>query len=341
MGSLTPPAVRAHGLSFRYPGGREALQEVELSVEPGEVVALLGPNGSGKTSLLRLLATDLRPSGGTLELLGTPTRGAGPPLRRRIGYAPDQPVHLDALTGAENLRLFTRLAGADPGDAHLDLAGLLRTFALDGVADTPVGSWSFGMRRKLLLAQALASRPELLLLDEPAVGLDPAGTEALGILLRDRAGAGAAVVLATNEIREAPFWAHRIVFLHKGRVLADASPVRLLQDLQGRTMIQVTVAGGPPPAAALAELGELPGVTGLRVSPGVGVEAGARDAGARATRITAETLEAGRPLPHLLQLLVEAGAQVREVRIREPGLSDLFRTLTGEELDTTPSGDVP
>jgi ABC-type multidrug transport system ATPase subunit len=144
------------------------------------------------------------------------------------------------------------------------------------------------------------------------------------------------VVLATNEIREAPFWAHRIVFLHRGRVLADAPPARLLEAFRGRTMIQVTLAGPPPPPETLAALQQVSGVIGLRVTSGVEGEDGAAF-----TRVTAETREAGRPLPLLLQLLVEAGAQVREVRIREPGLSDLFRALTGEELDSTPSGDVP
>jgi ABC-2 type transport system ATP-binding protein len=356
LGSLTDRGrvVRARGLGFRYPGGRVGLESLELEVAAGEVVALLGPNGSGKSTLLRLLATDLRPTSGTLELLGVPAEPPGPALRRRIGYAPDDPVHLPPLTGEENLRFFTRLAGADPEDPGLGLAALVQTFDLSGVSGTPVGQYSFGMRRKLLLAEALAPRPELLLLDEPTVGLDPRGIDALGALLGERARDGTAVVLATNEIREAPLWAHRILFLHQGQVLADASPKTLLARLQGRTLIRVTLEGegirgeegtrtglGMAEGEArdpleglgalggydpLEELGSLEGVETWRFHP--------EDGGSG--RIEVETRMGGRVLPSLLQHLLDAGIGVRELQVREPDLGDLFRELTGVELEDRP-----
>jgi len=326
--------VRARGLGFRYPGGRVGVESLELELAAGEVVALLGPNGSGKSTLLRLLATDLRPTAGTLEVLGVPAERPGPALRRRIGYAPDDPVHLPPLTGEENLRFFTRLADQDPEDPGLGLAALLQAFDLSEVAGIPVAEYSFGMRRKLLLAEALAPRPELLLLDEPTVGLDPRGIAALGTLLGERARGGAAVVLATNEIREAPLWAHRILFLHQGRVLADAPPETLLARLQGRTLVQVTLEGhgpleglgpveGPGP---LEGLGALEGVDTWRFHP---EEAGPG-------RIEVETRVGGRVLPSLLQHLLDAGIGVRELQVREPDLGDLFRELTGVELEDRP-----
>lgn len=344
-------AVRAHGLGLRYPGGRVGLESLELEVRPGEVLALLGPNGSGKSTLLRLLATDLRPTSGSLHLLGVPADHPGPALRRRIGYAADEPVHLDALSGHENLRLFLSLAGAKPEDPALDPAlgpaGLLEAFALGGVRETRVAEYSFGMRRKLLLAQALAPRPELLLLDEPSVGLDPQGIQVLGATLRRRAEQGAAVVLATNEVRDAPFWADRILFLHQGRVLEDAPPETLLERVRGRTLIQVDLEGDLVPHASLEGIAALDGVEGWSVHGGGGGEgvegssvdpAGSPPGGLpgnlreESQRVEVESRSGGRILPALIQHLVEAGAGIREVRVREPDLGDLFRERTGVPL---------
>lgn len=330
-------AIRARGLGFRFPGGRVGIASLDLDVAAGEVVALLGPNGSGKSTLLRLLATDLGPTTGTLELLGSPADPPGPPLRRRIGYAPDDPVHLAALTGAENLQLFTRLAERDPGDPRLGLGGLLRAFDLEDVAGLPVAQYSFGMRRKLLLAEALAPRPELLVLDEPTVGLDPRGVGALGALLEERAQDGATVVLATNEIRQAPLWAHRILFLHQGRVLADASPDVLLARLRGRTLVQVTLNGAGMSVAEGVETQDRPSA-GRGALEGLGALEGVENwrfhrEETGQGRIEVETGMGGRVLPSLLQYLVDAGVEVRELRVREPDLGDLFRELTGVELE--------
>lgn len=343
MGPLTARevAIRARGLGFCFPGGRVGIAPLDLDVAAGEVVALLGPNGSGKSTLLRLLATDLGPTAGTLELLGSPADRPGPALRRRIGYAPDDPVHLPPLTGAENLRLFTRLAERDPRDPRLGLVALLQAFDLKEVAGIPVAQYSFGMRRKLLLAEALAPRPELLLLDEPTVGLDPRGVGALGALLQERAHEGATVILATNEIREAPLWAHRILFLHQGRVLADAPPETLLARLRGRTLVHVTLDGAGVPVAEGGEAGgeaERRPLAGWSVLEGLtaleGVESWRfhpEEAGPG--RIEVETGMGARVLPSLLQYLVDAGVGVRELRVREPDLGDLFRELTGVELE--------
>jgi ABC-2 type transport system ATP-binding protein len=336
--------VQARGLGFRYPGGRVGVESLELEVAAGEVVALLGPNGSGKSTLLRLLATDLRATSGTLELLGVPAERAGPALRRRIGYAPDDPVHVPPLTGEENLRFFTRLAGRDPEDPGLGLAGLLEAFDLWEVSGTPVAQYSFGMRRKLLLTEALAPRPELLLLDEPTVGLDPRGVDALGTLVGERAHGGTTVVLATNEIREAPLWAHRILFLHQGRVLADAPPETLLARLEGRTLVRVTLEGERIPRGRLEGTGASEGLgdlEGIGALEGLGSLEGVdtwrfHPEAAGPGWIEVETDTGGRVLPPLLQYLLDAGIGVRELRIREPDLGDLFRELTGVELEDHP-----
>lgn len=304
-----PCPVRARGLGFRYPGGRAGLHDLDLDVDEGETVVALGPNGSGKSTLLRLLATDLRPGSGDLTLLGAPARSAGPALRRRIGWVPDAAPHFPWLTGRENARVFLELAGGGTGTARLDR--LLEDFALSDVADVPVARYSFGMRRKLLLVETLAAAPDLLLLDEPSVGLDPPAVAALRSRLAEAASGGAAVVLATNEVREVPEWGDRVLFLHRGRVVRQGTPAELRRSVEGRTHIEIRVHGEPP---------SLPALEGIEI------------ARAAPDRVVAESRDEGRCLPLLLEALQERGARVREVRVRPRDLGDLFEALTGEPM---------
>lgn len=340
MGPLTPdeegpPAVLARELSLRHPGGRVGVESVDLRVGAGEIVVLLGPNGSGKSTLLRLLATDLRPGGGSLELLGRPAAPPTPELRRRIAWVPDRPVHLEPLTGEENLRFFRGLSGqpaegrraGGPRGAAASPRSVLRAFGLDEAARVPVARYSFGMRRRLALAEAFATDPELLLLDEPTVGLDPDGLAVLGDRVRAAASGGAAVVVATNDVRTAPDWASRIVFLHEGRKLEDAPAEVLRRRIPGGTRIRVELEASP---AGPGEPGGEPSGSpdaAARAVPGVTL------AEAGADHLVFRAADGGRALPPLFAALVDAGARIREVRLREPDLGDLFRELAGRDLD--------
>jgi ABC-type multidrug transport system ATPase subunit len=215
---------------LRY-GNRIALSALDLDVAAGEIVGVLGPNGAGKTSLLRLLATSRRPAAGTLALLG---RDANPPtaaLRRMIGVAGDEAVHVDALTGRENLALFARAAGLSSADASRAADTMLDRFHLTSDSDRPVAEYSLGMRRRLLLAEALAHDPRLLVLDEPTTGLDPEGREALRESLKERAAVGAAVVCASNDVAEVERLADRVIFLRGGRKVLEGGPRDLIAAL--------------------------------------------------------------------------------------------------------------
>jgi ABC-2 type transport system ATP-binding protein len=321
-GTRSEPAVVARGVAFRYPAGRTGLAPLDLEIRPGEVVVVLGPNGSGKSTLLRLLATDLRPTSGELYVLGQPAVPPTPDLRRKIGYTSDEPVHLDPLTGEENLRFFGDLAGAggsggypDPDERNARERQLLEAFALDAVAHVPVAQYSFGMRRKLLLAEALAPAPASFSWTNPRWGWTRTGSGPWGTGSATWRARGTAVVIATNEVRESPGWATRILFLDEGRVLVDGTPAELRARIPGGTRIRITLEGRAP---------DLPSV------PGVTIES-------RASRVVeAVSGEGTRSLPALLQALVDAGAGIREIRVREPDLGDLFRELTGRELAGNP-----
>lgn len=318
-GAGPPPTVIAREAGFTYPSGRLGLDGTELEVAPGEVVAILGPNGSGKSTLLRLLATDLAPTRGRLELLGRDASRPDAALRSRIGWVPDRAPHLDALTGWENALFFCELArerdGRSPPPSrnadHRGLRGLLEDFELAEALHVPVAEYSFGMRRKLLLAQAFAPAPQLLVLDEPTVGLDPSAMATLREKVTGRARDGGAIVFATNEIHQAPFWADRIVLLHRGGIVARGTTSELLERLGHRTRVRVRFSG------ALVDPPRVDGLDEAEVKDGL---------------LAGWSRRGGGLLPALVSALLEAGVTIRDIQLREPDLSDLFRELTGEAL---------
>jgi len=192
------------------------LEHVSLAIERGEFLALLGPNGAGKTTLLRVLATLLRPSGGTLQLFGEDASRRPPATRRLVGHVGHESACYPDLSGRENLEFYAALYGVpNAGDR---IAELLRWSGLEAAARRPVRVYSRGMTQRLALARALLHGPELLLLDEPFSGLDPAGAQRLQSLLGELARAGHAIVLSTHDLERVAAVATRIAILHRGNI---------------------------------------------------------------------------------------------------------------------------
>ncbi len=303
--------VRARGLAARFKG-RLALDGFDLDVAPGEIVGLLGPNGAGKTTALRLLATGRRPDAGSLELFGaTVRRSVGPSVRRNIGIAGDEPVHAAALTGWENALGFAMAAGLPRALAETRVGALLDRFGLSPDAHRPVSDYSLGMRRKLLLLEALVHEPALLILDEPTGALDVQARALLGDVLKERVRAEVAVVLATNDLAEAERLCDRVVFLHAGRTVLEGRPAELISRLGGRTRFEFTLAAARAPD--------------IRVS---GVEI----ALATAAKLVAHAINGSSPLPALCEAIQRTGAAIEAVVVRRPGLDDVFLEATGREL---------
>jgi len=196
--------------------GVPVLSGVDLTVEAGELVVLLGSNGAGKTTLLRVLATLLRPSGGTLALFGEDASRRPPSTRRRIGYVGHESACYPDLTGRENLEFHAELHGIGDGPARI--VDVLRWAGLEDAARRPVRVYSRGMTQRLALARALLHGPELLLLDEPFSGLDPAAVTRLQALLVELRRAGHAIVLSTHDLDRVATVATRVAMLHRGRI---------------------------------------------------------------------------------------------------------------------------
>ncbi|MEU4222225.1 ATP-binding cassette domain-containing protein [Actinoplanes sp. NPDC026623] len=217
--------IQAEGLAKRY-RRHLAVDRLSFQVREGEICALLGPNGAGKTSAMRMLVGLSTPDSGTASIAGTPVR-LGAPVLRRVGVLIDGPAFVPHLSGTANLRLLWSAGGRawpPPGlDEALDLAGL------GAAIGRRVKGYSMGMRQRLMLAAAFMRRPDVLVLDEPANGLDPAEVRALRRHLADRSAAGATVLISSHQLAEVQQLATHAVVLNHGR-LAAAGP---LGDLVG------------------------------------------------------------------------------------------------------------
>jgi heme exporter protein A len=204
-------------------GAVRALAGASLRVAAGDVVAVMGRNGAGKSTLLSILSLAMRPTRGTVSFDGAVVRFGDPAARRRIGLLSHQPLLYGDLTGAENLALFASLYGVDPGGA---VRGLRERVGLGRFAeDRPVRVLSRGQLQRVALARALVGEPSLLLLDEPAAGLDSAAIGAIAEVLEEHRRAGGIAVVVTHEPELAARVATRAVMLRDGKVAADvASP---------------------------------------------------------------------------------------------------------------------
>ncbi|MGA5572878.1 ATP-binding cassette domain-containing protein [Streptomyces pseudogriseolus] len=310
----TTYAVLSEGLEKRF-GAVHALRGLDLAVAQGTVCGLLGPNGAGKTTAVRLLTTLLRPDAGAARVAGHDLVREAAAVRRRIGVT-GQDTSIDGdLTGRENLRLFARLHRAR--DAAARAGELLDRFGLAEAADRPASTWSGGMRRRLDLAVSLVRRPEVLFLDEPTTGLDPAGRGLILEVVRELTGEGTTVLLTTQYLEEADRLADDIALVDRGRVAHTGSRAGL-KALVG-THAEVVVADG---AALEAAAGVLDRLTGSQ--PSLDRQ---RQAVGAVTRDPALTL------PHLVRTFDAAGVRLVDASLRPPTLDDVFLRLTEPRTD--------
>ena len=239
---------RAHPRS----AGRDAVAGVSLSVAPGTIHGLLGPNGAGKTTTLKMLLGLVRPSGGTFEILGEDsTRPAG---RRDVGFLPEQPYFPQHLTAGQALRLYARLSGVPGGEIPLRTATLLERVGLTGRERTTLDSFSRGMLQRLGIAQALINEPKVVVLDEPASGLDPVGQRDVRNLMLSLRETGVTVLLSSHQLSEVETVCDDVTILNAGRVAAEGDIDDLL-NVEGHTSVRARSLGSELPlsVAALAD----------------------------------------------------------------------------------------
>ncbi|MFF9023227.1 ATP-binding cassette domain-containing protein [Streptomyces eurythermus] len=310
----TTYAVLSEGLEKRF-GAVRALRGLDLAVAEGTVCGLLGPNGAGKTTAVRLLTTLLRPDGGSARIAGHDLVREAAAVRRRIGVT-GQYASVDGdLTGRENLRLFARLHRVRGPAARAD--ELLERFGLAEAADRRASAYSGGMRRRLDLAASLVRRPDVLFLDEPTTGLDPAGRARIWQAVRELKADGTTVLLTTQYLEEADRLADDIALVDRGRVAHTGSPAALKAVVGSYAEAVVAHAGALTRAAAVLDR-----LTGRE--PVLDHERGA---------VGAVTTDPTLTLPRLVRELDAAGVPLLDAGIRPPTLDDVFLRLTGESAE--------
>ncbi|MGI8879156.1 MAG: ABC transporter ATP-binding protein [Jatrophihabitans sp.] len=293
--------ICADGLSKRY-GRRRAVTDVGFTVHSGQVCALLGPNGAGKTTTMRMLVGLSRPHHGSAQILGQQVH-LGASVLSRVGVLIDGPAFVPHLTGTQNLRLLWTATGQSWPPPALDDA--LDLVGLGDAIDRKVKGYSMGMRQRLMLAQAMMRAPSVLILDEPANGLDPAEVQALRQRLNTLACSGAAVLVSSHQLAEVQQLATHAVVLNHGRLIADGR----LDDLLGDVDTYRFEVDDPIRAAVI--LRAQPAVTTVTVQH-PGVTATASDADSR----------------ELVQALVAGGIGITTVQQVRRTLEEAFLTMT-------------
>jgi ABC-2 type transport system ATP-binding protein len=310
--------IETRGLRRDF-GGTPALRGVDLRVPAGQVLGLLGHNGAGKTTMVNILATLLPPTGGTAAVAGFDVVRQAAQVRRHIGLT-GQFAAVDAdISGLANLILLARLLGAGRQQARHRAEELLEVFDLAGAGGRKARTYSGGMRRRLDLAASLVGHPDVLFLDEPTTGLDPASRLRLWELIEGLVREGTAVLLTTQYLEEAERLAGTVTVLSDGAVVA-AGPTAQLKAEVGSRAVRVTPADasdGDRAAAALAAAG-LPPVR----EPGSAV-------------LTVPIAATGQ-LVAVVRALDEAGVEPLELSVTEPTLADVYLALTQAPDDRIP-----
>jgi|CXWL01.1.fsa_nt_gi ABC-2 type transport system ATP-binding protein len=302
----SPHAIETHSLCKRFPGGH-GVHGLDLTVPAGAIYGFLGPNGAGKTTTIRLILSLLRPDSGTVSLFGEPITRTSRMGLRHVGALVESPSLYGHLSGRDNLEVTRRLLALPDGR----IGEVLALVELTDAAHRPVREFSLGMRQRLALALALLPDPRLLILDEPANGLDPAGIQDLRALLRHLVGErGLTVFLSSHLLSEIELVATHVGVLMDGRLLFQGS----LGELRERSQSKLRLVCDPPERAAallagwLEKTPERLGETLIVASQGV-------------------------PPAELNRRLVEAGVAVHELVVAHPSLESLFFDLTGAPVE--------
>jgi ABC-2 type transport system ATP-binding protein len=297
----------------RY-GSTLALAHLDLEVVSGEILGLLGPNGAGKTTAIRALSGLIGVDSGAIELFGKPQRPGVMELKRRIGLVTQEITIFEDLSARENLQFFGGLYGLRGERLKQRIDETIEFVGLTANADTKARKYSGGMKRRLNVACALTHRPELLIMDEPTVGIDPQSRNHILESVRTLRDGGTTILYTSHYMEEVQAIASRVLIMDLGRIIAGGSVEELVERIQYEERVSLEMR--EPTPALMEELGRIAGVkqvtrqgTGLSIVSQAGVQ----------------------NLDRIISCAQAAGG-VRSIRTEKPTLEDVFLTLTGKKL---------
>jgi ABC-2 type transport system ATP-binding protein len=316
-------AIELRGVTKEF-GDVTAVRDLDLTVQEGEVYGFLGPNGAGKSTTIDMLLDLVRPTAGTVSVLGRDATGDGVAIRRRTGVLPDGFSVYDRLSGRKHVEFAIRSKEADDEpDALLERVGLL------GDADRKAGDYSKGMRQRLALAMALVDDPDLLILDEPSSGLDPAGAKEMREIVRAESDRGATVFFSSHVLEQVDAVCDRVGILRAGELVAEDSVEGLREAVGGEETLEISVGG--------ADGADDDAVEAVRAVEGVSRVDRDGDALVVSCADGAKT--------RVIAALEDGGVVVDDFHTREASLEDLFLAYTEGDAATsgsrTPDGAGP
>ena len=307
-------AIELEGLTKHF-GDVVALNDVNLTVEEGEIFGFLGPNGAGKSTTIDILLDFVRPTEGRARVLGVDAQHGTLAIRRRTGVLPDAYQVYDRLTGRQHVQFAVDSNGT--GD---DPEALLARVGIENAADRPAGEYSQGMRQRLVLAMALAGTPDLLVLDEPTTGLDPNGAREIRRIIREERDRGATVFLSSHILEQVEAICDRVAILHRGRIVA-VDTIEGLRDSTGAgEALSIVVDAVPEGAVEAVEA--IGGVQSVVVESDV---------------VTVHT--SGGSKTAILHALEDRGADIRNFTTEKSSLEELFVRYTKGQETGSPGGD--
>jgi len=306
--------IEIEGLSKRY-RDTVALEGLNLRIAKGDMFGLIGPNGAGKTTLIRILATLLRPSGGVATVAGFSVAKNPREVRRRLGYLPDSFGVYEELTVEEYLEFFAGIYGLPAARRRRVIGDVLTLTDLQGKREGVIGTLSRGMQQRLGLARVLVHDPDVLLLDEPASGLDPKARVEVRGLLRELVCMGKTILISSHILEDIADLCNRVGLIERGRLVVEGSLAEVMGRVQSVRRIRVRAPAFPEPALQR-----------------IRAHAAVRDATVAGDTLTVLVARDCAEITWLPQALIEAGAVLREITELPFSLEEAFLDLTQGEV---------